>query len=129
MSGRDSTAADGRPDATPVADAPDRTSRLDAVDDPPARDGDPASIAADGGEERERPLSERSRESIEEELDDLEQNPERYETQDQAVIDRYEGLLAERNRREQAGDSRRERRTRQRLQRAKNRLLRTLGLR
>jgi hypothetical protein len=129
MSGRDSTAADGRSDATPVADAPDRTSKLDAVDDPSACDGNPTSLAADGGEERERPLSERSRESIESEIDALEQNPERYETQDQAVIDRYEGLLAERQRRQRAIDSDNDRGTHDRLQRAKNRLLRTLGLR
>ena len=132
MSGRDSTAADSGSDATPLADAPDRAmvgdvaAALGRSESTGQRGG---SLVADGGEDRNQPLAERSRQSIEDEIDDLEQNPERYETQDQAVIDRYEGLLAERHRREQAVDSHERRETRQRLQRAKNRLLRTLGLR
>ncbi|MFW5935528.1 MAG: hypothetical protein ACOCQL_06725 [Halolamina sp.] len=90
-----------------------------------------STLATDGGEQRGTPLKERSRTSIETEIQELEQNPERYETSDQAVIDRYEGLLAERQRRERERkrESKRERPRKQRLQRVKNRLLRSLGLR
>lgn len=83
----------------------------------------------DDREGRDRPLSDRSPESTEIEIDDPEQNLERYETRDQAVIDRYEGLLAERQRRQRAVDAHREDEYRQRLRRVKNRLLRTFGLR
>lgn len=98
------------------------------------RSGDSAgsnqhSLVSDGGESRDQPLSKRSQESIETEINDLEQNLERYETQDQAVIDRYEGLLAERQRRRQTTDAHQEDERRQRFRRVKNRLLRTFGLR
>lgn len=79
--------------------------------------------------DRDRPLAERSRESIEAEIDDLEQSPMRYETREQAVIDRYEGLLAERRRRQQADESEAETGPRQRFRRLCTRLLRALGLR
>lgn len=87
------------------------------------------SLVTDGGRNRERPLSERSRESIDAELEDLQQDPEQYETRDQAVIDRYEGLLAERQRRQRAADAHRENQRRRRLETVKNKLLRVFGLR
>jgi hypothetical protein len=74
-------------------------------------------------------LSERSRQQIEEEVDELEQNPEQYETQDQAVIDHYEGLLAERQHRKRRTEADQETDYRRRLRKLKGWILRTVGLR
>jgi hypothetical protein len=104
-----------------------------AIDSSPepvsATDWSSDALVTDGGQERDRPLAERSRESIEAEIEELEQSPERYETRDQAVIDRYEGLLAEQRRRQQAAEDDRSEQSRRQLERVKDRFLRTLGLR
>ena len=76
-----------------------------------------------------QPLSERSRQQIEDEIEDLEQNLEQYETRDQAVIDRYEGLLAEQQHRNRRAEADQETDYRRRLRTLKEWVLRTVGLR
>lgn len=74
-------------------------------------------------------LAERSRQQIESEIEELEQTLDQYETQDQAVIDRYEGLLAERQHKKRRTDPDQETGYRRRLRQLKAWALRLVGLR
>lgn len=120
-----------------TADGSEKQFIADGSEKRPVVDETEHRLIADGGkdaeqspdEKRERPLSERSRRSLETEINDLEQNPEQYETRDQAVIDRYEGLLAERRRRQRKTEVDRGNELQQRLGRIKNQVLRAFRLR
>ena len=84
------------------------------------RDGTSDSV---GGRSDEQPPTQR------EDGPTDEQPPTQYETDEQAVIDRYEGLLAEQHAEETRKITRSDDREPSRLQRVKLRLLRLLGLR